>query len=120
GISLAYRIKMSAAFVVDAEEPVNIPVPAYDLWRKKVFEALKANAIKGIETRIPQDLPPGHFDNTNYPYLERISKDLPSRDFFLKTLDRPHYPNGVGMDIAGNPIDDQGNCIDKTVTCGPM
>ncbi|MCA6112796.1 hypothetical protein [Bradyrhizobium cenepequi] len=118
GISTAYRITMSAAFVVEADEPMNIPIHAYDLWRKKAFEAIKANTIRGIETRIPQDVPPGNFEAV-YPRLERTIKDLPSKDFFLKTLDRPHYPDGVGMDEAGNLIDDQGNCIDKTVVCGP-
>jgi hypothetical protein len=27
--------------------------------------------------------------------LERNIEDLPSKDFFLKTLDRPHYPDEV-------------------------
>jgi hypothetical protein len=45
--------------------------------------------------------------------MERGVRELSSRDFFLKTLDRPHYPDGVGMDNRGNPIDDQGNRLDK-------
>jgi hypothetical protein len=45
--------------------------------------------------------------------MESRGNDLPSRDFFIKTLDRPHYPDGVGMDQRGNPIDDQGHRIDR-------
>jgi hypothetical protein len=45
--------------------------------------------------------------------MERGVRDLPSKDFFLRVLDRPHYPDGVGMDQRGHPIDDQGNRIDK-------
>ena len=45
--------------------------------------------------------------------MESRGNDLPSRDFFIKTLDRPHYPDGVGMDNRGNLIDDQGHRIDR-------
>lgn len=114
GISTAYRIKTSSAYVVDPDEPMDIPVPeGRNLWKKRLFEAIRANTIKGIETRIPQDVPPGSGE-ADYPVFEQHSlQGLPSRDFFLKTLDRPHYPNGVGMDQEGNPIDDQGNRIDE-------
>jgi hypothetical protein len=112
GISSVYRIRFSSAFVVDPDKPMDIPILAGDLWRKKVFEQIKANTIKGAETRIPQDVPPGTTE-ASYPGMERGLKDLPSRDFFLKTLDRPHYPDGVGMDNRGNPIDDQGNRLDR-------
>ncbi|WP_426420516.1 hypothetical protein [Bradyrhizobium genosp. A] len=112
GISAAYRLKMSSAFVVDPDKPMDIPILAGQQWTKKAFEACKANTIKGIETRIPQDVPPGSRE-ASYPGLEESIKDLPSRDFFLKTLDRPHYPDGVGMDMYGNPIDDQGDRIDQ-------
>ncbi|KRQ95415.1 hypothetical protein [Bradyrhizobium valentinum] len=111
-ISTAYRIKASSAFIVDPDHPMDIPEIADQLWRKKAFEASKLNTIKGIETRVPQGAPPGSREAA-YPALEAAITDLPSRDFFLKTLDRPHYPDGVGLDIDGNPIDDQGNRIDK-------
>ena len=110
-ISSVYRIRMSSAFVVDPEKPMDIPILAGDLWRKKVFEAIKANTIKGIATSIPQDVPPGTGEAA-YPGIETRAKDLSSRDFFIKTLDRPHYPDGVGMDNRGRPIDDQGNHMD--------
>jgi len=112
GISSVYRIRFSSAFVVDPDKPMDIPILAGDLWRKKVFEAIKANTIKGAETRIPQDVPPGTTE-ASFPGMDRGLKDLPSRDYFLKTLDRPHYPDGVGMDNRGNPVDDQGNRLDR-------
>jgi hypothetical protein len=113
GISTAYRTKLSSAFVVDPDKAMDIPVLAGDLKRKHVFEAIKANTIKGIETRVPQPVPPGTGE-ASYPGMERGIAELPSKDFFLKTLDRPHYPDGVGMDNRGNPVDDQGNRIDKS------
>jgi hypothetical protein len=57
-------------------------------------------------------VPPGTGEAA-YPGMESRGNDLPSRDFFIKTLDRPHYPDGVGMDQRGNPIDDQGHRIDR-------
>ena len=30
----------------------------------------------------------------------------------MNTLDRPHYPDGVGRDNRNNPIDDHGNRMD--------
>jgi hypothetical protein len=111
GISAVYRIRMASAYVVDPDKPMDIPILVGDLKRKQVFEAIKANTIKGAESRIPQAVPPGTGE-ASYPGMERGVRDLPSKEFFLKTLDRPHYPDGVGMDNRGNPIDDQGNRID--------
>jgi hypothetical protein len=112
GISSVYRIRMSSAFVVDPDKPMDIPILTGDLWRKRVFEAIKANTVKGIATRIPQAVPPGTGEAA-YPGMERRTEGLPSRDFFIQTLDRPHYPDGVGMDQRGYPIDDQGNRLDN-------
>jgi hypothetical protein len=112
GISSVYRIRMTSAFVVDPDKPMDIPILAGDMWRKRVFEAIKANTVKSIATRIPQAVPPGTGEAA-YPGMESRGNDLPSRDFFIKTLDRPHYPDGVGMDQRGNPIDDQGHRIDR-------
>src|SRR5258706_2907326 len=113
GISAVYRIRMASAYVVDPDKPMDIPILAGDLWRKRILEAIKGHTIKGVETKIPQGVPPGTGEAA-YPGIETRAKDLPSRDFFIKTLDRPHYPDGVGMDNRGNPIDDQGNRIDKS------
>jgi len=112
GISSVYRIRFSSAFVVDPDKPMDIPILAGDMWRKRVFEAIKANTVKSTATRIPQAVPPGTGEAA-YPGMESRGNDLPSRDFFIKTLDRPHYPDGVGMDQRGNPIDDQGHRIDR-------
>ncbi|MCX7282416.1 MAG: hypothetical protein NTX21_13035 [Alphaproteobacteria bacterium] len=111
GISSIYRIRMSGAYVVDPDKPMDIPILAGDLYRKKVFEAIKANTIRGAETRIPQPVPPGTGE-ASYPGMERGVRELASRDFFLKTLDRPHYPDGVGRDQRNFLIDDQGNRMD--------
>ena len=89
-----------------------MPILAGEVWRKRAYEQITANTIKGIETRIPQGVPPGTTE-ASYPGMESRGNDLPSRDFFIKTLDRPHYPDGVGLDNRGNPIDDQGHRIDK-------
>ena len=98
--------------MVDPDKPMDIPILAGEVWRKQAFEQIRANTIKGIETRIPQGVPPGTGE-ASYPGMESRGNDLSSREFFIKTLDRPHYPDGVGMDQRGNPIDDLGNRIDK-------
>ncbi|HET7085630.1 MAG TPA: hypothetical protein VFI23_12715 [Rhizomicrobium sp.] len=110
GISAAYRLKLTSAFVVDPDKPMDIPLLVGDLPRKHVFEAIRANMIKGAETRIPQDVPPGTGE-ADYPGMEHGVTLLPSKDFFIKTLDRPHYPYGVGRTTTGLPIDDNGDVI---------
>jgi hypothetical protein len=110
GISAAYRLKLASAFVVDPDKPMDIPILVGDLKRKKIFEAIKANTIAGAATRIPQPVPAGTGEAA-YPGMEHSIVELSSKDFFLKTLDRPHYPDGVGSDNRGDPIDDQGELI---------
>ena len=112
GISTAYRVNAASAFVVDPPKPMDIPILVGDLKRKQIFEAIRAATIKAVATRIPQDVPPGTGEAA-YPGMEHSVSELSSKDFFLKTLDRPHYPDGVGMDNRGNPVDDRGNRIDK-------
>ena len=91
GISTVYRIKMSTAYVVDPDKPMEIPILAGDEPRRQSFIAIKENTIKGIETRTPQPVPPGTTEAA-LPFVENI-RDLPSNAYFLKTLDRPHYPD---------------------------
>jgi hypothetical protein len=91
GISTVYRIKMSTAYVVDPDKPMEIPILAGDEPRRQSFIAIKENTIKGIETRTPQPVPPGTTEAA-LPFVENI-RDLPSKAYFLKTLDRPHYPD---------------------------
>jgi hypothetical protein len=112
GISAAYRLKLTSAFVVDPDKPMDIPILVGDLRRKKIFEAIKANTITGAATRIPQAVPAGTGEAA-YPGMEHGIVELSSKDFFLKTLDRPHYPDGVGTDNRGEPVDDQGQFLKK-------
>jgi len=99
GISSVYRIKMSSAYVVDPDKPMEIPKLMLDEPRMQAFLAIKANTIKGIETLVPQPVPPGTTEAA-VPSMEDDVVDLPSKDFFLKTLTRPHYE---GEDANGVP-----------------
>jgi len=54
-----------------------------------------------MRIRSVKDLPPGTTE-ASVPTLEKIILDLPSKDYFLNTMDRPHYVN---------PVDDLGNEI---------
>lgn len=116
GISTVYRIKFYSAFVMDSHEPIDIPTLVEDpksLRMRKVAKYVTAGIIKGIETRIPQDVPPSSGE-AYYPFLEQRSfKGYPNRDYFLNTLDRPHYPDGVNIDEDNFATDDQGNPIGK-------
>ena len=112
GISSVYRIKFSSAFVVDPDKPMDVPILAGEIWRKEAFENIKANTIKGAETRIPQPVPPGTTEAA-FPGMERRTEGLASRDFFIKTLDRPYYPPGTARNFSGHIVDDNGDRVDK-------
>ena len=99
GISSAYRLRMSAAYVVDPDKPMEVPKLVSEIERKEAFEATKLATIKGVETRIPQLVPPGTSE-AGVGITERLLVDLPSKDYFLKTLHRQHYP---GEDEFGDP-----------------
>jgi hypothetical protein len=90
GISSAYRIKMTSAYVVDSDKPMEIPKLMAEEERKAAFEGIKQAVIKGADRRIPQLVPPGTTEAA-FPALESEMAGLPSKDYFLKTLDRPHY-----------------------------
>ncbi|HEX4637747.1 MAG TPA: hypothetical protein VH189_16310 [Rhizomicrobium sp.] len=92
GISSVYRIKMASAYVVDPDKPMDIPKLTLDEERMQAFQAIKANTIKGIETLVPQPVPPGTTEAAVGSFEHDIA-DLPSKDFFINTLDRPHYAN---------------------------
>jgi hypothetical protein len=104
GISSAYRIKMSAAFVVDPDKPMDIPKLASEEERKAAFEGIKQAVIKGADTLIPQPVPPGTTE-ASYPALEHEMDGLSSREYFLQTLDRPHYAgeDGASPKAPGGP-----------------
>jgi hypothetical protein len=97
GISSAYRLRMSAAFVVDPDKSMDIPKLAAEEERKAAFEGIKQAVIKGDETHVPQPVPPGTTEAA-FPALEHEMAGLPSKEYFLKTLDRPHYG---GEDAGG-------------------
>jgi len=99
GISTAYRIRMSAAYVVNPDRPMDVPGLPAEEERKQAYEAIKANTIRGVETRVPQPVPPGTSE-ASFPSMEHYITDLPSRDYFLKNLDRPHYAD---EDAEGYP-----------------
>jgi hypothetical protein len=99
GISSVYRIKFSSAYVVDPENPMEIPKLVAENDRKAAFEAMKAHTIKGAETRTPQLVPPGTSE-FGAGITEGLVEDLPSGDYFLTTLYRQHYAN---EDEQGTP-----------------
>jgi hypothetical protein len=99
GISTAYRITMAQAFVVDPKAPMDIPKLAAEENRKTAFEATRLAVIKGTGSRVPQPVPPGTTEAA-VPAMEYEVADLPSKEFFLKRLDRPHY---AGEDAKGIP-----------------
>jgi hypothetical protein len=99
GISTVYRIRASAAFVMDPDKPMDIPKSAPEEPRKAAFEGIKQAVIKGADSLVPQAVPPGTTEGS-YPALEHEMNGLASREYFLKTLDRPHY---AGEDANGNP-----------------
>ena len=101
GISTAYRITAAPAYVVDPRKPADIAVLTAEEPRRQAYLAIEAAMIKATTTRTVQDVPPGTTE-ASVPALEHIIVDLPSKDYFLKTLDRPHY---------ANPVDDYGNEI---------
>jgi hypothetical protein len=99
GISSVYRIRMSSAFVVDPDKAMEIPKLAGDEPRKIAFEATRLAMIKGAETRNPQLVPPGTSEAA-VGIMEALLEDLPSADYFLKTLYRQRYE---GEDENGFP-----------------
>src|SRR3954469_16941054 len=90
GISSVYRMKLTSAYVVDPDKPMGLAKVIGDEERMQAFLNIKANTIKGIETRIPQPVPPGTSEAALGSFEHDIA-DLPSKEFFIKTLDRPHY-----------------------------
>ena len=67
-------------------------IPKLALDGEPAFLAIKANTIKGIETRVPQAVPPGTSEAAVGSFEHDIA-DLPTKDFFINTLTRPHYAN---------------------------
>lgn len=58
GISCAYRMKLTPAFVVDPDKPMAIPVRKSEARGKEGYDATMAAMIKAAETLVPQQVPP--------------------------------------------------------------
>ena len=99
GISTAYRIRMASAYVVDPDRPMNVPKLVAEEDRKIAFDETRLAVIRGTETRVPQLVPPGTTEDA-VGIMESLLDDLPSADYFRKTLYRQHYP---GEDADGIP-----------------
>ena len=102
GISMAYRIKAVPAHVVDPATPAQVRRTKEDDRRTKGFEMVKAAMLKAVATRTIQDVPLGTGEG-QFPAMERTIADLPSRDFFLKTLDAPGKLDKDGKVIVPKP-----------------
>ena len=107
GISSTYRVTAMPAYVVDSEKPVGVTVIAAEERRKGAFLAIRAATIKSSLTRAVQGVPPGTSQGA-FPSMEHRIVDLPSKNFFLTTLDRPHYAAEV-TEIDGEWVDREGN-----------
>jgi hypothetical protein len=71
---------------------MDVPKLALEEDRKAAFEAIKLAVIKGTDTLTPQLVPPGTSE-CGAGITEGLVEDLPSGEYFLKTLHRQHYAN---------------------------
>ena len=63
GISTAYRMKLTPAFVVDPDKAMAIPVRDGGPRGKKSYDDTRAAMIKAVDTLVPQEVPPGSGEN---------------------------------------------------------
>ena len=59
GISTAYRMKLTPAFVVDPDKPMDIPNRESEGRGKKPFDDTTAAMIQAVKTLVPQEVPLG-------------------------------------------------------------
>jgi hypothetical protein len=90
GISTAYRITAVPAYVVDAKKPAEITVLTLEEKRRQAYQEIESRMIRATTTRVLHDVPPGTSEGA-YPNMERAIVGMPTADYFLKTLDRPHF-----------------------------
>ena len=102
GISMAYRIKAVPAHVIDPARPAQVRRTEEDDHRTKGFETVKAAMIRAVTTRTVQPVPLGTGEG-QFPAMEHTIADLPSRDFFLNTLDAPGKLDKEGNVIMPKP-----------------
>jgi hypothetical protein len=112
GISMAYRIKALPAHVIDPAKPAEVRRPQEDERRRKGFEMVKAAMLKAVATRTVQEVPLGTGEG-QFPAMERTIADLPSRDFFLKTLDAPGKLDANGKVIMPRPAPAPGQQVNN-------
>src|SRR5947199_3093939 len=58
GISSAYRMKLVPVFVVDPDNPMDIPDGESEAGRKQAFHVTSAAMMKAVDTLVPQEVPP--------------------------------------------------------------
>jgi len=88
--------------VVDPAKPAAVRKADIEDGRVKGFDILKAAMLKAVSTRTVQNVPMGTGEG-QFPAMERTIADLPSRDFFLKTLDAPGKLDANGKVIMPAP-----------------
>jgi len=88
--------------VVDPAKPAAVRKADIEEGRVKGFDILKSAMLKAVSTRTVQDVPLGTGEG-QFPAMERTIADLPSRDFFLKTLDAPGKLDKDGKVIMPPP-----------------
>jgi hypothetical protein len=116
GISTAYRLKAAPAYVIDTDLKTANPSRAAEQRGITSFAAIRAAMLKGLATRVPQDVPPGTTE-ASVPTFEKYVADIPHPDPFYAAMDRPHYPWG-DYDRNGNPLDAEGKPLVLTRKAG--
>ena len=58
GISTAYRLKLTPAFIVNPDKAMPIPVRSSEGRGRKPYDDTMAAMVKGAETLVPQEVPP--------------------------------------------------------------
>ena len=102
GISTAYRLHAVPTFVIDPATPAQIVPSAAEEPRKKGFEKVKAAFVKAVTTNTIQEVPLGTGEG-QFPAMEKTIADLPSKEFFLKTLDAPGRLDAQGHVLPLKP-----------------
>ena len=115
GISMAYRIKAVPAHIVDPAKPAQVRRLPEDENRRQGFEAQKAAMIKAVITRTVQDVPLGTGEG-QFPAMENTIADLPSKEFFLKTLDAPGRLDEKGNVLPLAPERQLKNTVSQAIT----
>lgn len=79
GISSAYRMKLTSAFVVDPDKPMSIPVRESEERRRKAFDETAAALVKAVNTLVPQAVPVDSGELTAVDGIEILPGGTPLR-----------------------------------------